>query len=288
MRRTGITGWVLFFMFMLLMPEAAGACTLWGAAGAFVQDGGTLLVKNRDWRPDHRQKLELVSGSGILYLALVAEGNQSGGAKAGVNAQGLSVVSASPPAYLEHDKTLPRTRGLIRKMLSRCRSVEEALAMSHDLVGPQFLLLADKQEIACVEIGLDGQYRVERSRNGTLAHTNHYGSPDLTGLNRDRIGASSQQRRQAIEADLSVGGPFSPEDFQRFSLQQDAGPDNSIWRTGSRPDGTRTLATWMVGQPEQGEAFLFLRLNNPGEECREYRWSLADLFSGKIDLSAVK
>lgn len=39
------------------------ACTLYGAAGGNVEGGGTILAKNRDWKPDHTQLLRIVKPS---------------------------------------------------------------------------------------------------------------------------------------------------------------------------------------------------------------------------------
>jgi isopenicillin-N N-acyltransferase like protein len=276
-----------FVCFVFLSPQAY-ACTLWSVGGDHAADGGTLIAKNRDWWPDHAQKLTMVTGSGYRYLVLAAEGNDSPGAKGGVNEHGLTVITASPPSYLEKDKTLKWTVGLTRKILSKCRTVEEALALGAEFWGPQFLMLADKEEIVYVEIGLNGEYRVERSRNGTLAHTNHYLSLDMVDLNREKPGISSSKRLQAIESLLQSSGKFNFDDFMSFSYRQDQGPDNSIWRTGSRPEGVRTLATFIVSQPKGEDAVLFIRMNSPGKPMQEYRFKLRDVFAGKVDLSKVE
>ena len=79
----------------VLLPIQVLACTLWGAAGDDAA-GGTLMAKNRDWKPDHRQLLKAVRPqAGHAYFGLYAEGNDAQGLKAGVNDQGLSVIVAS-------------------------------------------------------------------------------------------------------------------------------------------------------------------------------------------------
>ncbi len=269
-------------------PSPVLACTLWSAAGTRVDGGGTILVKNRDWKPDHIQRLSLVSGSGYKYLALVAEGNDAPGAKAGVNEFGLAVVSASPPAYLERDKTLKRTPRLIRKILSQCRSVDEALKLGSDFWGPQFLMIADKREIAFLEIGINGEYQVERSKDGVLEHTNHYLIPQLILLNPEKLGTSSVKRLESIQSLLQQEAPFQLQDFIAFSHRQDQGPDNSIWRTGSKPDGARTMASWIVSQAGSRDSVLFLRMSNPGKPVKEYDFKLADIFSGTVDIREVE
>jgi hypothetical protein len=52
----------------LFVGRPLQACTLWGAAGELVAGGGTLVAKNRDWPPDHRQDAEHRSSEGGLRL----------------------------------------------------------------------------------------------------------------------------------------------------------------------------------------------------------------------------
>ena len=67
-----LTTWALL---LALTSNQAAACTLWAVAGADAS-GGTLISKNRDWKPDHTQKLKLVRPKkGFDYFGLYAEGN---------------------------------------------------------------------------------------------------------------------------------------------------------------------------------------------------------------------
>ena len=76
--------------------QPAAACTLWGAVGSAVDGGGTLVAKNRDWVPDHRQELSLLKpAQGYQALVLRAVGGAEPGIKAGVNEKGLVIVSAT-------------------------------------------------------------------------------------------------------------------------------------------------------------------------------------------------
>jgi hypothetical protein len=45
-------------MFLGLLPMRSNACTLWGVAGQDASDG-TIVSKNRDWKPDHTQVLKM-------------------------------------------------------------------------------------------------------------------------------------------------------------------------------------------------------------------------------------
>ena len=92
----------LIVLLLLVATELASACTLWAAAGDRVAGGSTMIHKNRDWSPDHQQELRLVTPkSGFRYLSLYATGNEWVGTKAGVNTEGLVIVTASAPGYLD-------------------------------------------------------------------------------------------------------------------------------------------------------------------------------------------
>ena len=78
------------------ISQSSEACTLWGATGRAVEGGGTLIAKNRDWTPDHRQELTVMQEAGKYgFLALKAVGGAEPGIKAGVNERGLVIVSAT-------------------------------------------------------------------------------------------------------------------------------------------------------------------------------------------------
>jgi len=69
------------------------------------------------------------------------------------------------------------------------------------------------------------------------------------------VGPSSQARLQRIQVLLAGQKSFTLEDFEKFGNDRSDGPDNSLFRTGSRPKSTRTMARFLVrtepGQPPQ-------------------------------------
>jgi hypothetical protein len=288
--RRAVVAWIVLLIAMVSLIPRVPACTLWSAAGESVVGGGTLIAKNRDWMPNHHQRLELSSirDPGYRYLGLVAYGNDSPGLKAGVNSKGFVVVSASPPSYLEKDKNLKRVPGICEKLLAGCKTVKEALSHHSWFGKPQFLMLADSEETAIMEIGLDGMFRIQSTKSGVLSCTNHYIHPDLVNLNRDKPGLSSGKRLKKIQWFLASKGTFDVDDFIQISTSTDAGPDNSLWRTGSKPTSTRTLATWIVYQVSTGEALLYSKMANPGKEIKEYRFKLEDVFKGAVNVSGVE
>lgn len=276
--------WLIVMLLIFGCSVPAQACTLWAAAGDAVQEGGTLLVKNRDWAPDHQQQLRLVNpASGYRYVGLFADG-KAPGLKAGINEQGLTVVSASVSSIpREERRKMPKRRAVMPQLLTTCSSVDEALARTDLFVGPLFLLLADKTKIAYIESGPNGQYAIRTETHGALAHTNHYLAANMLEANR-RIGASSSARYQRINSLLNTQGTFTPDDFIGFSRDQADGPERSIWRTGGKPGGERTLATWMVRLPPTGEPLLYIRLANPGEEEVIRQYTLSAIFAGSAGI----
>lgn len=273
-------------LFFLALPTPASACTLWAAAGDRVAGGGTLIHKNRDWSPDHQQDLRLIiPKSGFRYLSLYTTGNEWIGTKAGVNSQGLVIVTASAPAYLDK-KINFQGKTNTATLLSRYENVDKALkALEADKwkCGPEFIILADKAEIACIEFGPDGQYTVlSRKSNDVLFHTNHYLSDELTGFNPEKINASSLKRYAKISDLLDSKYTLDVETSASFSK------DPILWRTGATPTSVRTLSAWTVRHYSDGHSTLHLIMANPGKPEMSYEIPLADAFSGKYDVTAVR
>ncbi|KYZ75103.1 hypothetical protein AXX12_13060 [Anaerosporomusa subterranea] len=271
-------------LLLLWLPVNVQACTLWAAAGDAVEGGGTLLVKNRDWPPNHQQQLRLVNPSkGYRYFGLFATGAEPG-LKAGINEQGLTVVSATASSipWVER-KQMMKGKAALPELLKSCATVDEALLRTDLFVNAHFLMLADKKQVAYVEIGPEGKYATRTETRGRLAHTNHYVESDMLWANR-KVGSSSQTRYDRISSLLDEVKAFSLADFISFSQDQVAGPDNSIWRTGGNPKAARTLATWIVYLPVEGDALVYVRLANPDatESVNQYR--LTDIFSGLTDI----
>ena len=270
----------------LVVAGPVVACTLFGLAGGDVAGGGTLLVKNRDWRPDQTQRLELVRpADGSPYLGLFATGGGASGLKAGVNAAGLSVISATVSSIPREERKAEKgVGGILRRLLSECRSVEQALAR-RDLFAhakPCFYMLADRREVARVETAPGGRFAVTRVSRGPLWQTNHYLESSLAGFNQT-VGVSSRTRAARIESLLdSLKKPADLDALLALSRDRADGPDNSIWRTGGTPTSTRTMATFAVAMPPQGPGTLSLRTVDPGAPERTLTIRLdAAVFTGE-------
>lgn len=161
--------------------------------------------------------------------------------RAGVNQAGLTVLSASASALPKNRRGGPP--GISRRLLSGFASVQAVLDQDWMFqgLGPRFYLLADARQIALVEIAPGGQARITSARQGELAHTNHYQSPDLAGFNQ-RPALSSHARQAQVEALLAAAArPLTLEEFQRLS--QDRGPGRTT-ACGAPAPGPRAPAPW--------------------------------------------
>lgn len=238
-----------------------------------------MVVKNRDWKPDHVQKTKVVKPrSGHRYFGLFAEGGEEPGLKGGTNIKGLTVLSASASSIsTEARKSQPGKKGVLGELLTGYDSVDAVLAR-RDLfrhARAAFFLIADRNMIAVVEVGLDGKFAVRTETNGVAAHTNCYLDEELRGIH-GASGVSSKTRLGRINTLLGeTRSPMTVEHFKQMSADQHDGPDNSLWRTGKK---ARTLATWITEFPKQGPPVVHLKLANPGEPPVETMHVLDDKF----------
>ncbi|MGE4589195.1 MAG: C45 family autoproteolytic acyltransferase/hydrolase [Acidaminococcaceae bacterium] len=277
----------LLIAITLFISAPAEACTLWAANGSMVDNGGTLIVKNRDWKPDQHQVIKFVpSQDGYSYFGIYAEGKPAG-MKVGINEKGLVVMTATAGSIPSKErKAMPNKPGL-RKLLNECASVDEALLRTDLFVGPKILMLADSKKVATVEIGPDERFSVEITENGSIYHTNHYVLEDMLDLNK-KIGTSSQKRYDRIDQLLNEGNlPYTLDEFLAFSSDQNDGPDNSIFRIGSTPAKTRTMAVWAVKIPKQGSPEVYVRMLNPNEAETSCKIIANDFFQVQAMLNKI-
>jgi isopenicillin-N N-acyltransferase like protein len=279
------------YIFSVLVPliilifcnKNLNPCTLWGAAGESSASGGTIIAKNRDWAPDHTQKLKIINPKkGNRYFGLFADGNNDSGIKAGINDKGLSVISASASSIPRKVRdTQTDVSGIISGILVKYNFVDELLAdkeiFSHTRAG--FLFVSDKKKIAIIEIGFEGiSYSVKSAGNGIVFHTNHYLDEKMQKENR-KIGKSSLKRLDRIGNLLAnAKPPYTVDIFKKMSMDQSDGPDNSIWRAGSTLEKERTLSTWIAEAPLQGYPRIYIKLANPGEVYKEYNFTIDERF----------
>lgn len=245
-----------------LLSAPVPACTLWASTDA----AGTLISKNRDWKPDHTQKLKRVHPkNGFAYFGLYVEGNDEPGLKAGVNEKGLTVISASSniPRKIRDQQT--GKSGIMQRILVQYASVD-ALAADADRIfsmsRANFFMVSDRSKVLVAEVGLDGKYSIKVSESGPVTHTNHYLDPQLAALYNSKIGPSSATRFARINTVLAqTPQPFTLAQFAVISRDYNDGPDNSLWRNGRE----HTMASWIVESPASGTQHLRVVIANPDE-----------------------
>ena len=269
-----------FTALALNFAPAAAACTLWGAAGGTVEGGGTLIAKNRDWEPTQVQEIKrVVPRDGFRYLGLYASDEEGTGLKAGINEKGLVVVTATASVVPDERRSNPQKKTLSSaEILKTCTTVEEVTGQLDRFTRAAFYLVADKNKIAVIEVGPGGKAAARITENGTIAQTNHYLNEQLRILNK-KVSKSSRARYDRIQELLSKDpGGLTLDDFVAFSEDQNAGPDNSIYRTGSSPTRSRTLATWIIENPAEGAPLLYVKVADPDKPQKTMRISLDEKF----------
>jgi len=251
----------------LSTADSLRACTLWGVAGTNVA-GGTIISKNRDWKPDHTQVLKMRRGAkGYAYFGLYAENGTEPGIKEGVNEKGLTVITASASSIPKSIRdNQPGKHGVISRLLSGYANCDEVLA-KQDAIFPNtramFVMISDRKQILVVEVGLEGKYALKTIENGSVVHTNHFLEESLAEFNI-KIGSSSATRFERITHLMKTPSkPCTMDSFVTISRDQHDGPDKSLWRTGKNE---RTLASWIVEAPARGAPKLRVVIANPGEQ----------------------
>ncbi|QYM79659.1 C45 family peptidase [Horticoccus luteus] len=254
------------------------ACTLWAAVAP--NEGGTIIAKNRDWKPDHTQVLKLRRGKGYAYFGLYAVGNDEPGLKEGVNEKGLCVVTAtagSIPKAMRKAQSSKRG-GVTAMLLAKYAMCDEVLADAEKLFhgrNPIFLMISDHTKILTLEVGLDGRFAVKVTAAGHAAHTNHFLEPALADCNL-KIGESSATRFRRISELLEAApGPLDTAAFATMSADRYAGDSDSLWRVGK---GSITLSSWILETPAKGDMTLRVVLANPGQPKEEKRFVLDEKF----------
>jgi len=281
---------VLCIVFLGFIPETL-ACTLFAATGVdHVVNGGTLMAKTRDEKPV-LQTLKLVKPeAGYNYYGLFA-GKKALFCVVGINERGLAVGMSTAGSISRKERLcsgIYRSKEGLRTneyMLCYCASVDEALALPDEFWHePVNFILADKNKVAYVEVLPGGEKSVTVKTNGVIYHTNHYVNEDSLWANK-KIRESSLTRYNRIEKLMTEEKVFSLNDFIQFSEDRNAGPNNSIYRVGTTPTSTQTLANFAVYIPKLGSPVLYIKYRqNPEDKGAEklfYPVMVDNLFAGK-------
>ena len=158
--------------------------------------------------------------------------------------------------------------GLTKQILSSCSSVTEVTSKITIWGSPQIIMIADKKEIAYVEIGLNNKYSITTKTTGTLTHTNHFLNDSMSEDNLKTPSESSLSRLERIEELLSQKQTWTLQEFIAFSNDQNAGNNNSIWRIGNteKPNSIQSLAAFIIYLSPNGEGEIFLKVREKPED----------------------
>ncbi len=264
---------ILFCLLCCTIQLHASACTLFAATGeSFVEGGGTLVAKNRDEKAAHQELKVVHPNNGYTYYGLFS-GKTATFNAAGINEKGLFVaMSTAGSIPTAERKTYPiykdadgqRTN---KHLLAHYASVDEVLASQEDLWHePVNYIIADNTKVAYVEVAPDHTHAVKVQENGVLYHTNHYIEPETIAFNK-KIGISSATRYNRIEELMTKhDGPFTFDDFITISEDQHDGPTCSIYRLGTSPTGTSTLASFIVYLPPTGSPVIYVKYRAEANE----------------------
>jgi len=244
---------------LLLVRAEAPACTLWSLSGQEVAGGGAILVKNRDFTPDHPNHFALVTPRQGYRLAAMVSVNPEGRSQVvgGVNEKGLAIVTATV-GTLPRDERRARIseRGLesaARAILARYASVDEVLAdrEGQARLAPVFALLADARRTAVLESSGTACVVEPLPADRSGAHTNHPLLPGAPGDIRLRPDARGSVARLGRIRELLAQAPkpLGLDAAAAYARDAVAGPDESIFRTGSAPGKPRTLGMLAVWLP---------------------------------------
>ena len=253
MKKIFLTG-IMCFSFL---PSAL-ACTLFGATGIKVDGGGTLVAKNRDWKPTYQEVRLVTPPDGYRYYALMTGKNYNFNA-GGINEKGLFVAMSTAGSIPKKERdAYPKFKTKDGRrandyILQHYGSVLAVLDSNAKIWSePVNVILADKDGMAMIEVQPGGIRSLFYQENGVVYHTNHYVYPRAAKSNV-KIGPSSLTRYNRIKQLMTEQiGKFHVSDFWTISKDQTAGMDNSIFRLGSKIKGTRTVAELVAQLPKDG------------------------------------
>jgi isopenicillin-N N-acyltransferase-like protein len=162
---------------------AAEGCTTWAASGSATASGQPILVKNRDYRPDHLPLQNVVHATpdaGYPYLYVSSAGSP-GVFSAGINQAGLAIADTHVYST-DLGPGLP-SYALMMHILEGHDSVSSALETlrATPRLGRNNLILADATGHLAIFEGGHSRYGTFESHDGALVNTNHFASDEMRG-----------------------------------------------------------------------------------------------------------
>ena len=151
-------------------------------------------------------------------------------------------------------------------LIRNAASVREALVKARDFTGATNVILADRHEVAFIEVLPGGTVLHKATSHGTLAHTNHYVLPESEPHN-GKIAQTSLRRYERIRELLAASPrPMNLESFEAMIRDRNDGPDNSIWRTGTETSRHRTISASAAQFMPDGSVRFFITYRPSGNE----------------------
>lgn len=257
------------------MPEG---CSVWAASGPATAGRRPILVKNRDYRPEHLPLQVVVRARperGYNYFYVTSAGNP-GVFVAGLNEAGLAVADTHVPCP-DIGPGLP-TFALSMHLLEEQSDVPAALAylQATPRLGRNNLILADAAgNMAIFENG-HSHYAVLEAGGGFLVCTNHFNSPVMrdcfVDIEPEPFRGSTYQRYQQLQAGLSDAYGHIDVTTAKRLMATHAGPLASLCRHPQAGAGSSTIATIILLPAER--RFLFAH----GQPCQS-AYELFDIYS---------
>jgi predicted choloylglycine hydrolase len=234
--------------------SASEGCTTWAAVGSATADGEPLLVKNRDYRPEHLPLQIFVTATptvGYRYIYGSSAGSP-GVFNSGMNEKGLAIADTHV-CSTDIGPGLP-DYSLMMHILEEHDTVRSALdyLSSVPRMGRNNLILADAGgDLAVVELG-HHHLAVVEAQNDIGVNTNHFVSPSLKDSFVDRtrppVKGNSFHRYDLVRRELEAARGNIDVAFAQRLMATHAGPLASICRHLELSGQSATIAT-MIYQP---------------------------------------
>ena len=233
----------------LTANSASEGCTTWAAVGSATADGEPLLVKNRDYRPEHLPLQVFVTATptdGYRYIYGSSAGSP-GVFQSGMNERGLAIADTHV-CSTDIGPGLP-DYSLMMHILEEHGTVRSALdyLSSVPWMGRNNLILADARgDVAVVELGYH-HLAIVKARNGIVVNTNHFVSPSLkerfVDCTRPPVKGNSFHRYNLVRRELEGARGSIDVAFAQHLMATHAGPLASICRHLELDGQSATIAT---------------------------------------------
>jgi predicted choloylglycine hydrolase len=235
--------------------SADEGCTTWAAVGSATADGEPLLVKNRDYRPEHLPLQIFVTATptvGYRYVYGSSAGSP-GVFNSGMNERGLAIADTHV-CSTDIGPGLP-DYSLMMHILEAHDTVRSALdyLSSVSRMGRNNLILADSAQQCCaggdlavVELGYHNLAIVE-AQNDIVVNTNHFVSPSLKDSFVDRkrppVKGNTFHRYDLVRRELEAAHGSINVAFAQRLMATHAGPLASVCRHLELSGQSATIST---------------------------------------------